>query len=127
MNRTFEIKADLEELALVEFRYPAGRKGPERHVHHHHTDGFFVLDGELTIEVADRTLRAGPGFFVSAPPGVVHSFRNDSDAEARFLNLHTPSMGFPRHIQEDDFEFDQHDPPADGGRPFEDAIVRPPA
>jgi quercetin dioxygenase-like cupin family protein len=125
VSRTYEIRADLEQLVVVEFRYPAGKRGPERHVHREHADCFHVLEGELTIEVADRTVRAGPGFFVAAPPGLVHSFRNDSAGEARFLNIHAPGMGFAAYL-EDGGPFDQFEPPDDGGRPFADAVVRPP-
>jgi quercetin dioxygenase-like cupin family protein len=109
----------------VEFHYPAGGKGPDRHIHREHSDGFYVLEGELTIEVADQTLRAGPGWFVMAPPGVVHTFRNDSSAEARFLNMHVPSMGFHEYLEGRLDDFDQLDPPADGGRPAGDAVIRP--
>jgi quercetin dioxygenase-like cupin family protein len=113
VNRTYEVRLDSEALALVEFRYPPHKAGPDRHVHHHHTDGFYVLEGELTVEVAGRTLQLGPGSFVSAAPDVVHTFRNDSDGETRFLNLHAPSMGFPAYLEGTNPDFDQHEPPDD--------------
>ena len=125
-DRTLVIKADLDELALVEFRYAAGQNGPERHVHHHHTDGFYVLDGELTVEAGEKTVQATPGTLVAAPAGVAHTFRNESSADVRFLNIHAPSMGFPEHILGTKDDFDQHDPPPDGGRPAADAVIRPP-
>ncbi len=71
MSRRYEVRADLDELAVVEFRYPAGAPGPDRHVHREHSDGFYVLEGELTIELADHSFRAGPGFIAAANPGVV--------------------------------------------------------
>jgi uncharacterized cupin superfamily protein len=123
---TVEIKAGLDELALVEFRYAPGRKGPERHVHHHHTDAFYVLEGELTVDAGGETLHMGPGGFVAAPAGVAHTFRNESADNVRFLNVHAPSMGFPEHILGTKDDFDQHDPPPDGGRPASDAVIRPP-
>ena len=122
---TLVIKAALEQLALVEFRYASGQEGPERHVHHHHTDAFYVLEGELTIEAGEETVHAGPGGFVAAPAGVAHTFRNESAGETRFLNVHAPSMGFPEHILGTKDDFDQHEPPADGGRPASDAVIRP--
>ena len=125
MSRVFDIKVGTDALALVEFRYPAATKGPDRHVHHEHSDGFYVLEGELTIEVADQTVRAGPGWFVMAPPGVVHTFRNDSSGEARFLNMHVPSMGFHEHLEGRLEDFDQHEPPDDGGLPASEAMIRP--
>jgi uncharacterized cupin superfamily protein len=123
---TVVIKAALDELALVQFRYAPGQEGPERHVHDHHTDAFYVLEGELTIDAGEETLRMGPGGFVAAPAGVAHTFRNESSADARFLNIHAPSMGFPEHLLGTKDDFDQHDPPPDGGRPASDAVIRPP-
>ena len=57
---------------------------------------------------------------------VVHTFRNASDASAIFLNLHAPSSGFGDHIRGKDIDFDQHDPPPDGGRPFAEAVFTEP-
>ena len=44
-------------------------------------------------------MTAAPGTFVAAPPGVVHTFRNASDATVVFLNFHVPSSGFGDHIR----------------------------
>ena len=41
-ERTLRILADLEELIVTWFRYEPGQKGPDPHVHHHHTDAFYV-------------------------------------------------------------------------------------
>ncbi len=34
------------------------------------------------------------GTLARVPPDVVHGFRNGSDAELRYLNLHAPGQGF---------------------------------
>jgi oxalate decarboxylase/phosphoglucose isomerase-like protein (cupin superfamily) len=52
---------------------------------------FYVLEGTLTLRLGDRTVEAGPGTFACMPPGVVHTFRNDSDGPVRFLNFNTPA------------------------------------
>ena len=110
------------------FRYEPGEKGPDPHVHHHHTDAFYVLAGEIEVSLGPelQTVRATPGSFAAAPPNVVHTFRNASDATAIFLNLHVPSLGFGDHMRGRNPAFDQHDPPADGGRPFADAVFSDP-
>ena len=110
------------------FRYEPGEKGPDPHVHHHHTDAFYVLEGEIEVSLGPdlQTVRATPGSFAAAPLDVVHTFRNASDATAVFLNLHAPSCGFGDHIRGRDIDFDQHEPPADGGRPFADAVLTRP-
>ena len=119
-ERYAEIKLGIDELSLVEFRYGPGVKGPELHIHRTHTDGFYVLEGEWTFEVGpDRELvTGGPGTLVLIPPGLVHTFRNESDADARCINIHAPSADFHRYMRGEDVDFDQHPPPADGGLPL---------
>ena len=125
-----EIHVDRPELALTYSRYSAGKSGPESHVHREHTDSFHVLSGELVFEVGPggERVTAGPGTFVSVPPGVVHTFRNEGPGEARFLNAHTPSKGFADHLRggsKPGSGFDSFDPPEDGGRPASEAICWP--
>lgn len=129
------IKLASEELTLTEFRYAAGERGPAPHVHRQHSDGFVVLEGELTVELGGEPHRLGPGGFSLAPPGVAHTFRNEGPETGRFLNLHAPSLGFhdylrmlysgaSREQREASYErFDQWPPPEDGGRPASDAIA----
>lgn len=71
--------------------------GPERHAHDSEDDSFYVLSGELTIHLDDRTVAAPPGTFVLVPPGVVHTFSNETGVEVRMLNVHAPA-GFDRRI-----------------------------
>jgi quercetin dioxygenase-like cupin family protein len=132
-EKTLLLLVDHEALALTWFRYPAHEDGPERHIHKTHTDAFYVLSGEVSFRVGpDEThvIRGQAGTFVAAPPGVVHTFANESDEESTFLNIHAPNAGFAdmlrarrdrRHEEAD--RFDQHPPPADGGRPLSEAIV----
>jgi quercetin dioxygenase-like cupin family protein len=122
------IKAGVDEIALVEFMYGPGEVGPGHHIHHRHVDSFWVLDGELALDIGPgrETTRAAAGSFVFVPPGVVHTFRNEGPGRARFLNVHAPSMDFHRYMRGEDVEFDQHDPPPDGGRPGSEALVLPP-
>ena len=120
-----EILAAREDLVVVHFRYAPGRNGPPHHVHHHHSDGFFLLQGELQVDLGpDRETRnLHPGDLVVIPPDVVHTFRNASGDDAWFLNLHAPGMGFERYMRGEYPGFDQHEPPADGGRPLEPVPV----
>jgi quercetin dioxygenase-like cupin family protein len=127
-QRTIRILGELEELIVSWFRYEPGEHGPDPHVNHHHNDAFYVLEGEVELSLGPelRTLTARPGTFAAAPPDVVHTFRNASDATATFLNLHVPSSGFGDHMRGRNPDFDQHDPPADGGRPFAEAVFTSP-
>lgn len=60
------------------------------------------------------------------PAGVIHTFGNESDRTATFLNVHAPSCGFGANLRDEDADFDSEDPPAGGGRDPGDAIVRGP-
>ena len=128
-ERTLRILAELDDLIVTWFRYEPGEKGPDPHVHFHHTDAFYVLDGELelTLGAERKIVTASPGTFAAAPPHTIHTFRNSSSATAVFLNLHAPSLGFGDEIRgKKNPGFDQHEPPADGGRPFADAVLGSP-
>ena len=79
-----------EDLYLAEGTLPASTPGPPPHTHEHKTDMFYVLEGTLTVLVGEESHDLAAGSFVAAPPGIVHAFRNDSDAPVRFLNMSTP-------------------------------------
>jgi quercetin dioxygenase-like cupin family protein len=127
-EREVRLLADLEELGASWSRYGPGERGPEAHVHREHTDSFYVLDGELTFELGCNRARvvAPAGALIAVPPGVVHSFGNESERDACFLNLHTPGVGFGDYLRGGKHDFDQHDPPADGGPPASTALVQLP-
>jgi quercetin dioxygenase-like cupin family protein len=123
-----------ESLTITWSRYGPGERGPDPHVHREHTDAFYVLEGDLTFTVGPdaRTIRLEPGGFASVPANVVHSFANESGAEARWLNFHTPDAGFAAYLRAlrdgtDTSFFDSFGPPADGGLPASEVLVVAPA
>ena len=122
-DRRVEILADHPSLNATWSRFAAGREGADLHVHREHTDLFYVLDGEFTLRlgIADEQVKAPAGSLLRLPPLVVHGFRNASDRDLVYLNLHAPGMRFADYLRalrdEREFSYDQYDPPADGGRP----------
>jgi quercetin dioxygenase-like cupin family protein len=84
---------------LSETTIGPGFPGPPPHVHERLHDMFYVLDGELTVRLGESTDRHGAGTFVCVPPGVVHTFSNDSDTPVRFLNFNTPA-GWEHYMRE---------------------------
>jgi len=124
-GRLVEIKADRPELVLTESSYGPGESGPGPHVHRQHSDCFYVLEGELVFELGDQRTTVAAGGFVLVPPGVIHTFRNEGPADARFLNLHAPGCRFADHLRGEDVDFDTHDPPKHGGVSASAAIVVP--
>ena len=77
------------QFALIE---AVGRKGnvPPPHIHRREEETFYVLEGEMTVSVGDRTIRATPGTMVSVPRHTVHSFVIESE-QLRVLTFLTPA------------------------------------
>jgi mannose-6-phosphate isomerase-like protein (cupin superfamily) len=128
-DRRVELLCDDDALHATWTRFGPGRDGADLHVHYEHTDLFFVLAGEFTARLGpdgdERVLREGT--LVEIPSPVVHGFRNAAAAELRFLNLHAPGAGFADYMRGlrdgTPVDFDQHDPPSDGGRSVDDVRV----
>jgi quercetin dioxygenase-like cupin family protein len=85
--------------SLAEATIQPGTSGPPLHSHRELLDSFYVLEGTLTVLVGDEEVEAGPGAYVCAPPGVVHTFANRSASPVRFLNLNTPG-GWEDYIRD---------------------------
>jgi quercetin dioxygenase-like cupin family protein len=123
-DRRVEMLSDVDPLHATWSRFGPWRDGAGLHVHYHHTDLFYVLQGEMTVKLGPdgAETRAPAGTLVRLPPLVAHGFRNGSDAELRYLNLHAPGLGFADYMR-GLADFDQAEPPADGGRPASEASL----
>ena len=122
-----------EDLTITHARYDAGERVAGRHIHHQHTDAFYVLEGELIFEIGPEaeTITVSAGGFVAAPPGLAHSFRVADSGPARWLTIHAPDGGFAAFMRglRDGIrvEWDIAPVPADGGQPAEQVVIsRPP-
>ena len=85
-----------DRVGIVEVTVPAGWPGPPLH-HHAFDEAFYVLEGELTFEVAGERIVATPGQLAFAPRNVEHTLANLSDGPARYLLVCTPG-GFERRF-----------------------------
>jgi mannose-6-phosphate isomerase-like protein (cupin superfamily) len=128
-DRRVEILSEDDSLHATWSRFGPGRDGADLHVHRHHSDLFYVLDGELTVKLGPdgEEVTVPAGSVARVPPMVVHGFRNAGDSELRYLNFHVPGTGFADYMRglrdKRRVPFDQHDPPADGGRPVSEAQI----
>lgn len=61
-----------------------------RHTHHVADECIYVLDGELGVDFADRSLTVTPGMFVLLPHGVPHALRAVSVPPPRLLQISSP-------------------------------------
>ncbi len=110
--------ADVEQLAAVEVRAARGWGTTPPHVHVRHGESLFVLEGELALQLEDRVHLIGPETWAFVPPGVVHTVETSSDAQARYLVLHTPNSGYGAYVRGDVAAFD--------ARPAADAVSADP-
>ena len=79
---------------LVEVLEPEGEQ--PFHVHHREDEGFWVLEGEVTFEVGEQTIKASPGTFLFGPKNVPHRYTVDA-GPAKLLFLLSPA-GFEEFI-----------------------------
>ncbi len=70
--------------ALWEALVPPGG-GPPPHIHSREEEGFYILEGEIVIQVGDQKIVATAGSFANMPVGTLHSFKNESNAPAKML------------------------------------------
>ena len=77
------------ELAVIEERMPPATH-EARHRHARARQFFYVLDGELTLEVEGTAFALARGDGLEIAPGVAHQARNDGSAATRFLVVSQP-------------------------------------
>jgi quercetin dioxygenase-like cupin family protein len=84
------IKADGASTAgtqsLIEILAPAGWATPW-HVHHTHDEYFYILEGEVAVQVGEARVTLKPGDYAFGPRGVPHGYRVQGPAPARLLMI----------------------------------------
>ena len=88
------------QLSFVDALLPSRTPGPARHVHKNEDEALFVIEGALTVEVADQRFVAGAGSLVWLPRQHPHAFANCSDEPCRLLGICVPGTldGFFREL-----------------------------
>ena len=86
------------ELSVIEERMPPGSE-EVRHFHERARQFFYVLDGELTMEVGGQVHALGRGEGLEIAPGSRHQAKNRSGAEVRFLVVSQPPSHGDRLIE----------------------------
>ena len=71
------------ELLAFDFALRPGGAVPIPHVHPIQTERFEVTEGRMRFRVGLRTVIAEPGDVIEVGPGVMHSFANAGDTEAK--------------------------------------------
>lgn len=95
-----EIKLTAEQtgglLSILEITEPPGAEAP-LHVHHREDETFWILDGDISIEVGDTTLQLSAGDVAFGPRGVPHRY-TVGDTGCRMLFIMTPG-GFEQLVR----------------------------
>jgi quercetin dioxygenase-like cupin family protein len=65
--------------------------GPPPHVHSREEEGFYILEGEITLFIDGKPTVAKPGTFANLPIGVPHYFKNETNRPARMLITLAPA------------------------------------
>ncbi|MDR6291658.1 quercetin dioxygenase-like cupin family protein [Inquilinus ginsengisoli] len=73
---------------------------PVPHYHESWDEAVYGLEGTLTFQVDGRDVAVGPGQSLFIPRGIVHAFRNDSQAPAVCLSVLTPGVLGPGYFRE---------------------------
>jgi quercetin dioxygenase-like cupin family protein len=85
--------------AVAIFQHPVPPMGgPPLHRHSREDEWFYVLDGEITVEVDSERMILPAGGSAFAPRGTVHAFQNFGTTQARILAMVTPG-GFHQFFE----------------------------
>ena len=75
---------------VMEHVLPPGRIAMPLHRHERETETTYVLEGVLSVQLGKRVFRAGPGSCIVKPAGVFHTYWNEGERPARFLDVVSP-------------------------------------
>jgi quercetin dioxygenase-like cupin family protein len=96
-----EIKVTSEDtdgqLTIIEVTEPPGTEAP-LHVHHREDEGFWILEGEVTLYVGDETVEASAGDFAWGPRDIPHRYTVGPNG-CRMLFICTPA-GFENLVRD---------------------------
>lgn len=68
----------------------SGAPAPPCHIHHEGSETFFVLEGELTLQLADSRVVVGSGGCLHLPPGTPHTLASEGAVMARAFEIFIP-------------------------------------
>jgi quercetin dioxygenase-like cupin family protein len=65
--------------------------GPPLHLHRREDESFYILEGTFAFQIGDLAETATAGWFMTAPKGVPHSYKNIGTTPAKMLTLFVPA------------------------------------
>ena len=89
-------EAASNKLSITEYELAAQFPGPPPHKHKVFEHAWYVLDGDLTILLGEKTSVVGKGSFVFIPKMTVHAFANNTNSPVKVLVVDMPG-GFENY------------------------------
>lgn len=91
------------QLTFAEVTFPVGQR-PWFHTHHGEDEGFYIIEGQLTVTVLDaegnrHTMVTNPGELVWGPKDFAHSYHVTSDVPCRTIIVLTPGSVLPAYFE----------------------------
>ncbi|MCA1839583.1 MAG: quercetin 2,3-dioxygenase [Actinomycetota bacterium] len=84
------------QFTVIEVTVAPGYEGV-RHVHHNEDEAFWILEGDVTLEIGDEVIEAHAGDYAFGPRDIPHSF-SVRESGARMLFIFTPG-GFEELVR----------------------------
>jgi mannose-6-phosphate isomerase-like protein (cupin superfamily) len=78
-------------LGLFENIIQPGGTAPVLHIHRQMEELFYVVEGEVEIQVGTQKVQGQPGAFVLVPRGTPHTFANTGKTPAKLLIMFCPA------------------------------------
>ncbi|MDN7247024.1 cupin domain-containing protein [Planococcus shenhongbingii] len=96
LGTLIEMKATGEDtngvFSLFEELHPPGYETP-LHLHRNEDEIFYVVEGEATFTVGEKTIVGKPGTFLYAPRNIQHKVKIEGSVPAKILIMLTPAGG----------------------------------
>jgi quercetin dioxygenase-like cupin family protein len=86
-------------MTITEYELAPQFPGPPAHQHKVFEHAWYVLEGNLTIQLKNEISVLTKGSFVFIPKKVVHAFSNRSNAVVKVLTIDTPG-GFEKYYDD---------------------------
>jgi mannose-6-phosphate isomerase-like protein (cupin superfamily) len=98
---TAVFKADENETngqySISEWWLEPGTEGPHAHLHEDKDQLFYILEGIVSVFLADKWIEAEKGMFIRIARHTMHTFANRTNEKAGMLNIDIPG-GFERDM-----------------------------
>lgn len=76
----------LNRFALVEFLLVNGGDAPP-HTHTNEDEHFYIVEGDIAVQVGDETIQGAEGTYVFLPRGIKHSYKVNSEHAKLLLRI----------------------------------------